>query len=496
MAQAHCGTAPYCSKWLSWRSKYACSKKPVLYNKFHSSPHVHRGVPHSTELSSIAAATARDAEIGHDSSVRTRRIPTYGSLNSKPHLYYLSSLSSLQLHHITQTAPDNFRRKIEASASTQVLLDEVFRLRQVEATQLPATVRSHTEHAHQLAELSPSEIIQLSQRDCALLRQMMTSALTLDPSLTPRILPDENILCATYAVSWKPIALQQVHQARQQINMPSVSTPPAPNNTTAPPQNSVRLPQPDSYCPLENLLTQEQPQPLLGAATELSDDDDDELQLPNVAKRKKLSLNPKGWTAGHGPAMKSKLQQYPGKGMCSTALAAKEILGPELLLHMIAGGTDIPTYIHGKAWTRSYNNKPLPAVHEAFTLARMIHLEMLVHPTPREALQSRPSIEVGIRRLYALIHVELASKQTAIYQSRAQAWAEIEPILEVLPTHALHSPSVADTITKHMSVHRKRIQALKALSSNTNPRPLPPSRAQNAHPNKPTQLGHHKPLKD
>ena len=42
MADAHCGTAPYCSKWLSWRSNYSCSKKPVLYSD-HKKP-LHDGI--------------------------------------------------------------------------------------------------------------------------------------------------------------------------------------------------------------------------------------------------------------------------------------------------------------------------------------------------------------------------------------------------------------------------------------------------------------------
>lgn len=98
--------------------------------------------------------------------------------------------------------------------------------------------------------------------------------------------------------------------------------------------------------------------------------------------------------------------------------------------------------------------------------SRIIHLQLRIHQSPWEALEHRPILEFGLRRLYALIHVEMASRQTTVYPSRAHAWAEIEPILEVTPSQPLHSPSVADTITKYMMLHKNafKLPVMKFLT--------------------------------
>lgn len=434
------------------------------------------------------------AQVPHEIPAQSRSIPKFGNLNSKPHLYYLTSLSAPQLLFITQTAPDHLRRTISPQSSAQVLLDEVFRLRQIESSLPQNRNETHQENARTLSQLSPTQIIGLSQDDPIYLRRLMQSTLLIDTTLSPSTLPDDNSLCATYAISWKLAAVQRLSAAaqNQQRNAAQVMEPQRDIHrdqhrliSRASPPNP---PAPTGH--LQRLLQDAPPPPRPNTEREDSEDED---AMPRQ-KKSKFSIEPRGWSAGHGPALKTKLQSYPGKGLSSTALAVEEILGPELLLHMTSGGMDIPTYVRSIGWTRPYNNKPFPSENEAVTLARMIHLELLIHQSPWEALEQRPSLEVGLRRLYALIHVEMASRQTAVYPSRAHAWTEIEPILEVTPSQPLHSPSVADTITKYMTLHKKRIQAMKAINTNSKTksfqnRPQLPNKPKNTQTNAGQQQG-------
>lgn len=391
-----------------------------------------------------------------------RLVPKYGQLNSKPHLYYLTNLSAPQLLFITQTAPFEHRRTLSATDSVQVLLDEVFRLRQIESLGEQQGTDHHQANARELLSLTSEQLLSLSASNLTRLRSLMHSSIQLDPSLTPSTIPEDISQCVVHALSWKLSALTEAQAAYRSAHLRDGQQLPNQN-----PVASTILPQ--SHIPSIPQLMRPQTIPPTTHNNQLDhrhEDSEEEDEVGGSRKRGRSQLRPKGWSAGRGDAIRSKLQHYPGKGMASTALAVEEPLGPELFLHMTSGGTDIPTYIRTIDWAKASYKRPLPSENEAVTLARMIHLEMLMHESPWEALENRPSLEVGLRRLYALVHVELASKQPDLYLSRSQAWAEIDPILEVTPSPPLHCPPVTDTITKHMTMHRKRIQSIKALTEN------------------------------
>lgn len=66
--------------------------------------------------------------------------PLAGSLNSKPPFFYIRA-SAAQLEAIIQSAPEDARKRIRSNASKEIMLDEVFRLRQQEALDANDTPR-------------------------------------------------------------------------------------------------------------------------------------------------------------------------------------------------------------------------------------------------------------------------------------------------------------------------------------------------------------------
>ena len=69
---------------------------------------------------------------------------------------------------------------------------------------------------------------------------------------------------------------------------------------------------------------------------------------------------------------------------------------------------------------------------DARTLGRKIHVEMLKHDNPRDALESRPSLEIALLRLFEILYVEEAINSSK-FRKRPLAWRYVKLFHESVP---------------------------------------------------------------
>lgn len=386
----------------------------------------------------------------------------YGQLNSKETIFYFQGFSAQTLQAIIETAPRTIRRLPSDTSNVQALLAELLRLRQYEAfTQQPSPSESQSQLVTLLATPA-NDIIQMANENPNNLSALMNASLAADPSLTPRSLPTNAQTLAAIAIKWQLDALQQASQintSQQPVNPPASANPPR-------------------GLPLSQLLTDIRP-PVMqdqvqrrAPVVDTSDEEDD--QLRKVGKSKRAVIQPTGFGFGAQAATTDLLKHYPGKGHSSTSLAVSELLGPDILGTLIQNGSDIPTFLANtfKHWKKTNSGQPLHSEMEAVNLGRMIHLELLCHETPKQALEQRPSLEVGLRRLYALLYVE-ETMNNGDYLHKKDAWSEIQDILETTPQGTVMSEDITDSVGKRLASKRRRLAAIKTIRENSTSRRRP-----------------------
>ena len=114
-----------------------------------------------------------------------------------------------------------------------------------------------------------------------------------------------------------------------------------------------------------------------------------------------------GFHTGADAALEQTLSAFPENRPGSNRLNVTTFRGPKILGKIINRNLDLMQHVASfPFWKKSTNGRPTQAHMEAHNLARMMQLEMLAHNTPLEALRHRPSLEVGLRRLYAIMYVE------------------------------------------------------------------------------------------
>ena len=125
-------------------------------------------------------------------------------------------------------------------------------------------------------------------------------------------------------------------------------------------------------------------------------------------------------------------------------------------------GMDIPTFLaQFQHWKRLANGSPSHDEIEAHTIGRAIHVEMLEHDSPKEALETRPSIEILLRRLYALLYVaeEVNKNET----QKGAAWKHINYLHESLPRGTIMCDELNEDMTRRLGLEKKRFAALQAM---------------------------------
>ena len=97
---------------------------------------------------------------------------------------------------------------------------------------------------------------------------------------------------------------------------------------------------------------------------------------------------------------------------------------------------------------------------ESHTLGPIIHMEMVLALC--EALENRPSLEIVLRRLFSILHIEEAVI-TGKFKERTSAWQYVHLLHESAPMGSFMGDHIDDAMTHRMSLEKKRIAARKAI---------------------------------
>lgn len=391
-------------------------------------------------------------------------VVSFGSLNTKDPIFFLQGLQPHQLQRIITTAPHHLRNPISENPPAQELLAEIFRLRQIENVQQNAPQSTPAQNLRKVLSTSPSDLMDMAINDPPLLTALMSSAVTADPNLTPQTLPNSPQHLAAIAINWQFEAYKQTSRATP-VHEPA---PPLPSSGTLarPPPARLRdlLRQTPSQNPHPNLSVRNHATEPNANSSEDEQENEDNAQNQNNPK---CPIQPSNFSYGTSASQSNLLQHYPGREHFSTSLAVNELLGPAILTTIIKSGTDIMTFLSNsfKHWKKQYNGQPSNSEMEAITLGRIIHLEMLTHRSPKEALENRPSLEVALRRLYAILYVEETMNQ-GDHTHKKDAWNDVKDIHETTPQGTITSDEVNESVAKKLNLKRKRLATLKAIRDN------------------------------
>ena len=367
-------------------------------------------------------------------------------------MFYLQMSDISQLLAIIQTAPNSARTVLPNSPTQQQLLAEIFRLREVEIMGR-ATPPNAAAELEKLLATCPEDLIKLSKDNSTVVKSMMDSALVADNALLPRSLPNSSQLLAAIPINRQLEALKQSSAPILAVD----ANPPLPPSDATPNINLSTILGQSRTGSAPSTITRTRRRP------DLSSDEEDDA-TDRLPKRNKPIIQPTTFSFGAKSFQQDTLEHYPGKEHSTTSLAVDELLGPAILSTLIKSGTDIMAFLANSFthWRKNPNGLLSHAEMEAFTLGRMLHLEMLTHSSPKEALQQRPSLEDALRRLYAIIYVEETLNQ-GDHQHRRDAWNDIKDILEITRQGTIASEEIAESLTKRLNLKRKRLSTLKII---------------------------------
>ena len=281
-----------------------------------------------------------------------------------------------------------------------------------------------------LVAMSGREVLELGQTHPDRLIPLMRIAAEHGSSLIPALLEEASgAITAAIAMSWKLSATEEaLNEVRATDPTKSTAQPSSSNSTSIAsdpspscvPVQGGQLPGPSTgngslsiLSQLQDGLTQDNEVPLgrLLQGTPLK-----RARLDNI---RGVPLRRSGSVAdgeasqgfcqaisGSGLIVPSLLWVYPGREASTAMLRVKEIAGPSILLGLVQEGINVELVIHNRTWRKGANGEVLSAEVEAVTLARIVHLNLLVHTSMTEAIEKCPWMEVAQRRLFAIMYVE------------------------------------------------------------------------------------------
>ena len=410
--------------------------------------------------------------------------------------YFRATVS--QLKSFIASAPEHLRPRLPAFAAKDNLLEEIFRLRE-EESRISTDRHQGRQALSKLLSMNPADITSLASTDAAKLKSLMSSALVSDAALEPRDLGD----CEPNQLGMIVLArqLDALKQARAIIDQPPPQAPhvtfnledrnpqhprvnPPPISATvrdnrqivARQQSRIEAipnPTPSSRQPrdvnaLSTLLHPADARPISRAREsqqQLCDSSEDNIPRSGRKKRKS-AINPT-FSYGAQASQANLICTYPGKGVSSSSLHIDNLWLPSVLCSRTAGEMDIPTFLaQFQHWKRLANGSPSHDEIEAHTIGRAIHVEILEHHSPKEALETpvhRNTIATTVR--YSI--------------RRGGSGQERNPKGGGLETHKL-SPRVPPARYNHVrraqrghdSTHGSREEEVRSPPSNSRPQSL------------------------
>ncbi|KAI0561496.1 hypothetical protein FGB62_80g06 [Gracilaria domingensis] len=326
----------------------------------------------SEDQGALAACTA------HPPSNETTpaQSPSFSGLASRT-VPEVCDLSPVDVNRIILQAPENVRPLVRPDISSGVLIAALLHLRDLQTTSNTPIENART-HLRELLALSFEQVSGLAPRNPLKLRQDMEKALQADPKLSPRAISSKpNKALPGIVLNWK---LQGMHAvaipSEAKGNASESPTPQAANNTWFARIDDAPPPPPPTD-PAECAEALEDP---LGIT----------IQPSKKAKISQSVVKPKWFTFGSQNREHATLKSYPGLSPASRTLAVNQLLGGHILSSMISAGDKVPQHV-AKSFQKWHCNGKGPAIHaeaEAITLARIIHLTIVMHESPLEALQN------------------------------------------------------------------------------------------------------------
>lgn len=144
----------------------------------------------------------------------------------------------------------------------------------------------------------------------------------------------------------------------------------------------------------------------------------------------------------------SQISPYPGRTLVKPRLKLKVFEGPSIINSLFNEGINLDLMVRGRYWKNTSRGEGLHAESEAVTWALVIQLALLDYSTEREALKKHSWIEVALRRLSALLHVEELVQRGQ--STRSTAWRITSHILECVPTSSICVSSIDTAIKRHL----------------------------------------------
>ena len=377
----------------------------------------------------------------------------------------LDSLANTPLQHIL-TARKQILRSVLAGAPASsnavvhppgtaitVLLEDVIKLwtlqvsnAELQNANTSTLPLSDADSLSKLLHMPATEVLRLGREEKAELVQLMEASLRADSSLEPKDFSSEYVIeAAVIAISW------QLHVVSSRL--PASSSGEIPEASGLPPLGGAL----DGAVALPDLL------PGQGAVPEnpvkrqrLSESGNQTYKpFPGVDQDFRRSL---GGT--YHLILPSDLPtEYPGRASCLPRLNVPELMGPTILTQLLQLGENVEAVVRSRRWDRTSTASEM----EAVTLARMIHLKLLSYKTLQEALERDTSLEVVLRRLYAILKVE--EEVTKYHVDRRTAWDSMDAILETQPASTLRSPALDSFLRQETNSHMKYMNTLRSMGS-------------------------------
>ena len=376
------------------------------------------------------------------------------------------------LQDIIRSAPPG-RIPSPLPASRDDCLSAVLALRDevLASTYVPAAQDSSA--LEKLVSMTGADIMELGTADSERLISLMRSAARHDPTLVPALPRDaDGAVASMTAMVWKLSATEEaLNQVRLQGPEAAGDAPASPSSPNGAQARQGRSP--SLLARLQGSLSMPSSVPLHVATVPVSDEPPPKQRrlssIGGVPVRKSTTIPDsedvgqvfRQGLGGGSLISPSQLGVYPGRGSSTGTLRVGEIAGPSILLGLVQEGLNVELAIRNRFWKRGNGGEVLASEAEALTLARIIHLNLLAHPTMTEALEQCPWMEVALRLLFAIMYVENSTSSGA---SNAAAWQVVQKVLEIHPTASIRVPTLDSMLAGEAAASVKEMNALAALS--------------------------------
>lgn len=302
-----------------------------------------------------------------------------------------------------------------------------------------------------LLSMEPSEILTIANENTERLVGLMNKALAHDPSLELREFdPLDGGQCAAVALAWKLRATEGILEHREAHGPQRQQERPHATNLFGNLLPDDIPPRAPSTVPEIVLPPKKKAKVMIGG-------------VPVGRGLSRVSEEDSVFRSGLGSSssvLPSQLGEYPGRSSSLLLLRVSDIQGPSILANLVQRGVNVELAVKNMNWGKTADGEPFQAEAEALTLARIIHLNLLVHPTMTSAIEECPWMETALRRLYAILYVEDRKDI-----QRQVAWKIAGTSLEVYPESRLRVPTLDGSIAREAYIRVRERNALKGQSN-------------------------------